>query len=80
MTISTFLVPLSIFVHIAAVILFIGNASLGPSRRKQARQTGNAPSIYGPAAQLETLSHAAHVLFGIIIALMIFRPSQPLPW
>ena len=80
MTISALLVPLLTFIHAVAVILFVGNASLGPSRSKQARQTGNAPSIYGPAAQLETLSHAAHVLFGIIIALMIFRPSQPLPW
>jgi uncharacterized membrane protein len=155
------------FIHIWAVIIFVGNSVLGPYRRRQARLTGNAQIIAGTydmhtasgravtvpgfaiavvsglalagalgfsivrtgwivyamaltaavavlfvagiaplqrqataaaaafakggsaaererfealARKLEPLSHAAHILFVLVIALMVFQPRLPVPW
>jgi uncharacterized membrane protein len=155
------------YIHIVAVILALGNASLGPFRRHQARATGDPKIIAGTysiqtrsgplitipwfvativtgfgmtsiagipllstgwtfwalvlsivvalmflvfisprqrvatsaalawagslsrndqqafdaaARRIEPLSHSAHVFFLVILALMVFKPSLPLPW
>jgi uncharacterized membrane protein len=167
MSSAAFLFSLVKLIHVVAVILFVGNAALGPYRRRQARLTGDFQVIAGTyaihtrsgravttpwfltavvsgfalawlsgisvlhtgwavwaialvllvsllfvvriaplqaqatanavavakgggpeqreafrqvASRLEPLSHGAHVIFLLILALMVFRPSLPLPW
>ena len=40
----------------------------------------HADSFERLARELEPFSHAAHVLFAAIIALMVFKPALPVPW